>query len=365
MTRNVEVIFGCGLLRACGLCAALAVPQLATGVAMAGDVCGDKTCDKGFICQTYEMGSCTSEAPVDLGRAGAASVQPGADPIQCQTTTSYECVPGPCTVDTDCADGMVCHTSTISECMGGTTPACDSTASDCVVDVKAQPTSCTTTEVQKCVARYQLPCTTASDCGPGFACEEQASCWCTGTSGAAGGAESVDRTSEITPPQSNANEPNQQCGCEPSGTFACQLQVVACNLDSDCPSGLLCVANPNSACSIDPAGTTTCPAPDPAKVCQPKYGGSTVPPGGTGSSMGSGGQTSTLPPPTNDTGTTDAPAGHRHGGGHLGRPPVGQLPLGGWGCSVTYGTGAGASNLGSLALALGLAFGFRRRRAGK
>lgn len=364
--------------KALWLAAALAVPILTSRAALADEVCGDTTCGKGFVCQSYEMGRCSVPTRSDPGTpvaaggtVGVVPTAPGvgaassdgssAEPV-CETFTAYECVPAPCTADADCADGMVCHTYTNETCSGTDTPACPPDDPECVAP-PAEPVECTTSTTQQCVARYQLPCTTASDCGPGFTCEEQQSCWCSGSGPRSGTGEGGSSGDDEVPP--DVVEP-PDCGCAPTGTFACQLQTIACNADADCPSSLVCVDNPNGSCWMSSDGTSGCTTPDPAKVCQPQYyrGGSSV-----GGDAASGGQASippdgTVVPPSDEDDDDDTGSDDGIGNGHAGFGHHGPH-FGGFGCALATVPTLGQTGLSALLLSLGLTLGIRRRRARK
>jgi hypothetical protein len=343
---------------------ALVLPLLASNDANAQEICGDTTCSKGFVCQSYETGMC---ATYMLDQSIAPSGKEN-----CTTTTVFECVPGPCNVDLDCADGMLCHESSTTRCTATTRPSCDPSALDCMTGEDV-PESCTTTTGKQCVARYNLPCNSANDCGPGFACEEAQSCSCsgprsgTGTGGSAGSAVGVGATagsgavsvgqggSAGVATGDDAVEPNPDCGCEPAGVFACKLQTLACNADVDCPSGLVCVDNPMSSCAVSSDGTTNCSpvVPDPLRVCRPQSYGV-----GGGSAMGG-----VIPTP-GDPGDV-AGAGDDGEPGTSGPLPAGSLPIGHRGCSVALAPGLDQTGLLSLLLGVGLAFGVRGRRGRK
>lgn len=402
------------------ICAALAFPMLVANEAAADEVCGDTTCERGFVCRSYDIGKCdfggvatepadgASAAPSGGASAGIATPSIAVPPREdagtpsCESYTVHECVPAPCTADTDCADGMVCHTYTSQTCTGTAPTRCAPDQPDCVSE-PVPPPECTTTTTSQCVARYQLPCTTASDCGAGFTCEEQQTCWCSGSkphsepgaapaggsagvavpvavgSGAAasvasGGVSGV-ATDDVAVNDVAAEE-DPACGCAPSGTFACRLQTIACNADADCPSGLICVDNPAGACWAASDGTSGCTTPDPAKVCQPKYyGGSGM--GGVDDAVtvnDSSGSSPTSPPTTTvpkggvssgDAEPVDDDNGQNDHTQNTPVPGAHHQIGGGWGCSVNVTPGMQHSGILSLLVSVGLALGIRRRRARK
>jgi MYXO-CTERM domain-containing protein len=222
----------------------------------------DSECVKGWTCQVSGGSSCASPAcPPD------EKCEP--QPSDCVNVEYKSCQPGPCGLDSDCADGMVCYTHIESDCAPVT----------CGPGQECGTPSCGSKTESACVPRYVLPCTTASDCGSGFRCEsagEQCSC-----SGSAGGRE--DASDGGTPPP----EP-PDCTCEPSKELRCRATAVVCDDESDCSAGWSCVAvSSSSDCASQPTpspnsgaggGTPSAGAPPPdcrpsasVKQCVPPY----------------------------------------------------------------------------------------------
>jgi hypothetical protein len=123
--------------------------------------------------------------------------------------------------------------------------------------------NCTTTTTHQCTPRWQLPCQTAADCGPGFTCDEQQSCGCSG----GGGTTPPSGTS--TPPPTTQTPP--ACACTGTGKFACTVIPTVCNADSECLAGWTCQAiTSGTTCAVSSNGQQTCdPPPAVVKNCAP------------------------------------------------------------------------------------------------
>lgn len=253
----------------------------------------DAECPKGFTCQVTGASGCTSSA--------CAAGEDCPPPPPCDPQVYKSCEPGPCKVDSDCATGMVCYASTETDCSNIATPAC---APNEKCPPAPDPTPCTTTTVNTCVPKYDLPCQTATDCGDGFTCEHEQSCACSGGSAAAdagvatsgGGSGSNPRTPVPAPSGSGSADPapaptqipvpdpSPDCTCTTSVTARCEAKSITCTADSTCPSGWTCVTPPQvtPGCA-EPAhvigfdGGTTVPVCDPppttpaVSYCMPPY----------------------------------------------------------------------------------------------
>jgi hypothetical protein len=284
----------------------LVAAVLAAGVGtsrtvQAQEKCGETECPKGYTCETGTAG-CPAIACMD------GEVCKPCEPAQ----YSY-CVPAACETDADCGAHMKCAAIEQKECTGETAPATEPCEPNTECKVTAAPVEsveCTTTTIHQCQPQWTLPCETAADCGEGFACKEQESCWCSGSSGSvgggstgsagtatraapaggasSGGAAAVDEpvpaddlavddtgTAEdgvaVEGDMAVAPPPDEQCGCEPTGEFACKVVETACTQDSDCPADWTCEDNPMGVCWADSQGNSGCTPADPAKLCQPPY----------------------------------------------------------------------------------------------
>jgi MYXO-CTERM domain-containing protein len=241
-------------LRAAGVTLALsaaffASQMLSSNPAFAQAACGDETCGKGFTCETAQ-GAC------DLSCRVPASGE-GCEP--CDAQDVQYCAPAPCSADADCGVGMLCAEQINYDCptdpgTAPTDPDCppDSDCAERVAADEASP-SCTTTTVKICTPRWELPCTTASDCGPGFTCEETENCSSPGCSREEYGTCSTEVT------------------CVPTGTFSCVMVQTACTSDANCEEGWTCNDNGSGTCSSSSDGQTSCEPANPAKLCTPPY----------------------------------------------------------------------------------------------
>jgi MYXO-CTERM domain-containing protein len=401
--------------------AALATSFAASRMAQAQEKCGDTECPKGYACET--------------GTAGCPLID-CAEGEECRTCEPAEysyCIPAACETDADCGAHMKCAAIEQTECTGGTAPATEPCAAD--TECKAAPADvaeeCTTTTIHQCQPEWTLPCETAADCGEGFACKEQESCWCSGSSGsvgggvggstgtesgragaASGGASSVDvplpaddgavsdtgaaeDPSEPVGDTATAPPPDDQCGCEATGEFACEIVETACTKDSDCPADWTCQDNPMGSCWESSDGTSGCTQADPAKLCQPPYSdlgggygrgeastgattggddiavedGSTdnseppkaTDPDATGSDgSGDSGEHATSPVDTDDQGAAAPEEAEEEDGASEADAASSGTSMAGGGCSMSAGSG----HAGPFALVLAAAmaaFGLRRR----
>lgn len=325
----------------------LFAPLLVARAGLAQEACGDTSCPKGFSCEV-EPTACPAIDCVE------GPCQP------CVPNTVSVCRPGPCSADSDCADGMACADVEQTNCVATDT----SGGAPCVEGAcpeKPADASCSTTTSKQCLPRWALPCAADADCGAGFTCQEQEQCTCSGSTGTAtpgtastppssgsgsagsAGSDSAAPTPSGTPP----DRVPESCTCEPAGTKACVATQVACAADSDCPSAWSCRDNPSGACWADSNGNTGCTTADPAKLCFPPFS-DLVSGGGNGAvaTDGSGLPTTPKGDPGSGTPEVDQVAGSADGG-----------------CSIGNGRSGTQGELLALGLALGAALGLRRRRA--
>ncbi len=228
----------------------------------------DADCPKGFTCEESTATACTDPAPCAEGEDCPARDS------GCVSETISSCQSIDCASDSDCAEGMTCVEVEMERCAQPACPAdgeCPKPESTC----EAEPRS-------YCVPSYLLPCSADSDCGPGFSCREQEACACGGSAGnpePSPGAAPPDEgggSSGFAPADPDADPAempaeDENCGCEPSGEFACVLDQAACTSDADCQAGFTCEDNPNGVCWASPDGDMGCSTPDPAKLCMPPY----------------------------------------------------------------------------------------------
>jgi hypothetical protein len=235
----------------------------------------DADCPKGFSCEVTEQTACPDMAPCAGGDCR---------PVECDSEPVSSCVSIDCTSDSDCADGMACEAIATNDCPTQTCPA--------DAECPEVEESCEPQQRNYCVPKYLLPCTVSADCGAGFSCKERQSCGCSGSGSVdpepgapdSGGGDSGFAPAEdpdATPPAEDPAEPAEdpaepanraeECQCEPSGEFACELDRVACDSSADCQAGFTCEENPDGECWAASDGTSGCTEPDPPRLCMPPY----------------------------------------------------------------------------------------------
>jgi MYXO-CTERM domain-containing protein len=277
------------------------------------EIC-DLDCPQGTTCQI---------APVAC--PAIACADDSADCPRCDGPGTPYCAPAACESDSDCGGSMKCAEHQVYDCgSGATAPAIAPAAGDGDEPRTnlPEPPPCESSAIRQCTPRWQLPCTSDSDCGAGFRCEEGEAC--------------------SVPPfdPSSGEPPSNEVTCSPTGTFACVVVETACDDEADCPEDFVCVDNPNGTCSSSSSGETQCEPADPARVCAPRAV-ATPTTGGDVASATSG--------PSAEGGPTD----------YLGddvRSPEAS------GCALNAASPASPLALLST-LGLGLAFGARRRRS--
>jgi MYXO-CTERM domain-containing protein len=407
--------------------AALAASFGSVRTAQAQEKCGDTECPKGYTCETSTSG-CPDIACLE-----------GTDCKPCEPTEYSYCVAAECKTDADCGAHMKCAAIEQMDCAAPTAPATEPCAADTdckVAPAPDEPADCTTTTIHQCQPQWTLPCNADADCGEGFACKEQESCWCSGSAGsvgggstgsaatgtagssstssgagaaggaAAGGAGSIGvpmpADDSYAPVAENGAAssgdvaeppaPDESCGCEPTGEFACEAVETACSQDSDCPADWTCEDNPMGVCWADANGNSGCTPADPAKLCQPPYsdlGGGYVDARGEGTSDGTTGgdiavddtgSNSPEPPKAADgdaSGSATSGDDTSHSSSDPGAPEdadgeqsaapeadasSGETSIAGGGCSVSTGSGH-AGQFGLMLAAAMAALGLRRRSA--
>lgn len=362
----------------------VALATFSVKAAHASTSCGtDADCGKGFSCQVTGGAGCASPACPPGETCDAAP--------PCNDVVFKSCEPATCTTDSDCGADMVCYQASAVACP----------AIACAKGANCPPVVCDPAPKQ-CTPKYELPCTTDSDCGSGFSChfgEE-----CSGSTGSAdAGTPAIPSNPGAGGSAATPSSPPGTTTCTTSTIGSCQLTPVTCKTDSDCQTGWSCTditagygcaeagtssssasAGASSAADggapLPPASggsadgdagtpiTITCPSPPPPTYqCTPpgysavynsnagsgtltatgSAGGTSV---GTASAGGasSNGATSGAAPATPDRGAANGASGNAT-----------PTPTAATSCSVS--TPGGASNRGFVLLALGL-FGFIRRR---
>jgi Cys-rich repeat protein len=291
----------------------------------------DSDCTKGFTCQVVGATACPGTAcAVPPAGVDAEACPP---PPVCDPTVIKGCMPGPCTTDSDCATGMVCYADTYTSCPPPEpVPVCPKNA-DCAAPA-IDAGACTTTTVNSCVPRYDLPCKVASDCGDGFTCVPDTTTECSGggsagsgvangSTGTTSGPALLVDASPVTVGAEDASSPPPSCTTTVSSTSSCQANSIPCTTAANCPSTWTCVAQPEPATEICAGpvsldgGVDPCGTPDPTSpqsLCEPPYanlgsnfGGSTLLGTGTapvaaGSTPVNGGAPSSVSGPTSSSG---------------------------------------------------------------
>jgi hypothetical protein len=307
MSSNVFVWLRAPLLAGAAL--------LLANTASAQQCASNDDCDEGYACESAAKPCATID--IACAENDEECLKRAAEP--CAQDQDYkECRPAACEADGDCPASMVCHAHTEMTCptaAAGSAGSSDSgNAAAPLIAAPCQdtgdagvcggggaagggmagapstpPPTCTTTTVSQCTPRYALPCEHDADCGTGFKCVEQVQASCPGTG--AGGAGATPPPDQPQPEATDAGQPmalvaKPECTMMPTGTFACELQVVPCADDSACPATFECVSNPNRvSCGSGTAMTGTAGAgsatPTPAQDA-----GSAIPADGQGAGGG-------------------------------------------------------------------------------
>jgi MYXO-CTERM domain-containing protein len=255
-----------------------------TGICTAGfdgttECTTDADCGAGFVCESVGGTDCA----VPTCPEGTECPE-----VDCTSEEIFACVPdrSACTSDADCAEGLQCETYTYEQCSGGgSVPPC-APGEDCPQPEPVEP-ECETITESYCLPPYLGACTADADCGPGFTCEEYENCGCSssGSSGSSGGSDGgvppLPPDGSDVPPSEGT--PEEDCSCEPSGEFYCELVQVECTTDADCIDGFVCVDSPDAGvpCTITPDGTEECGEPvESPSLCLPESYGDWVGAGG-------------------------------------------------------------------------------------
>jgi hypothetical protein len=380
---------------------------LAPAAANAGQTCTSATdCQKGYDCVVVSATACA-------GTACAPNTPcPPAPP--CTSQETRECrVGATCVADGDCGANMVCHETSSGSC-GSAAPCKISAdgAADC-----PPPPDCTTTTTKTCAFKYNLPCSTAADCGDPTLFECADLTVCSVSAGVSGGGTTGSGTTGVgtataTPPTNTSTPapaptptatpttepapvpvpvdagvliaPLADAGrvpytwdaapvCQPSGVKYCRALPKTCTAAADCPASWTCLQTVSDiacpAIALADGATAPCPAPTNTTstpgVCAPDgtWAFDTVRGGAITAAAENGG----IPP--QGSGTYGTPTANTGAGGTTSAGP-GAAPtpapaapteaVSGGGCAVASGRTSGMAGL-LLALGALVALGRRRR----
>jgi hypothetical protein len=314
-------------------------------------------CQVGFECAVVGASSCPGAAPCAPGA-------PCTEPAPCTSVQEYGCVPANCTVDAQCAAGMVCHTWT-EDC-----PVTDCACAPDVPDCGCGVSQCDPKTVSMCTPRYVLPCKLDSDCGTNFTCEEEITGCASSGSGGSDAPAPIPGGSGAKPAPPDAAGgapaadpiPVPNCNSQPTGVFHCVAKDIACDDASDCPAGWHCEHAADVATPACPPGAECEPAAAPipsVSLCRPEYygvdssGGLETPTAGTDkgeNGSGSAGTSSTGTPNPQPQKPTDPNAADGDAESHESS-------------ACAMGHAPASSGALSLLVMLGALFSLKRRRA--
>ena len=241
----------------------------------------DADCPSGFSCQEAGATDCAVLCP-----PGETCPEP-----DCDSEVISACLPAECVTDADCPPELTCMTVGYSTCTNtAETPPCPpgETCTDGGVEGGSggDGETCTDETVSFCVPPYVAPCTTDTDCGPGFTCIPATSCVCSGSGSVTPLPDDPDGTEthpdEGDEPDGTGGSPDDDCQCEETGEMMCQAEVIACASDAECPTDWTCDSITAGVCTYDvETGVEECQYEETASVCLPPYyddwrGGSSI-----------------------------------------------------------------------------------------
>jgi hypothetical protein len=284
----------------------------------------DADCPTGFECHEY-----TSKVPTSVGTqepgfaeppcpegeecegSGSDEGDPNTDPVPPQRedeeteNTMKTCTPKMCDTDADCGGDLLCVLETY-ECPSQLTPD-RQPMSDCAdgedcgegapEEEESPPEAqepCEPETVGHCAPKWLAPCEADGDCGPGFTCEEAEMCWESsgGSTGSKPGAPDrvpcdpddedcgdQDSSDGFAPDPAEGEGEGEELpsdGCESTGEFYCELQIIDCSTD-ECPEGLVCISvdptNRQEDCAVSSDDEMDCPESEeqiPEQLCVPE-----------------------------------------------------------------------------------------------
>ncbi len=247
----------------------------------------DDDCGAGYVCTTYDWGTtdCDYSMPdcEDGDEACLEDAEMSMEDCETQTVTESYCQRAPCETDADCGEAMVCIEHVEEWCTGSGMEVCDENGEEC--EVIEEEEECGTDVYRECGYPYEGGCEQDADCGEGFACVPREICSCSsggdmdtdemydGEDMESGGDGEVPEMPEgdfgEASPGDEANPP--ECTCEPTGDNYCELQPIDCEIDADCPAGLLCSPSYSiSECEETPDGEEICTETETVSQCEPE-----------------------------------------------------------------------------------------------
>lgn len=241
----------------------LAASALAFAFVLAPLTASAKTCTTDAECNPNQK--CEETGSISIGACPPCAPDmecPACDPAPEQGEVTHECVDQPigCTTDADCPSYLSC----VANNAGVDCPPCEA-------GTECPPCAPTQTDDQKFCQYVQRSCETDAECGAGFAC-------------IASGAETCVGSAPTCAPNEDCPAPPEPV-CTKDETKSCQLQIVQCSTNADCPTDFSCEEVTEGGCS-----------------------GSTGSGSSGGASTGSGGGTDPAPPaPTPTPGAEPAP----------------------------------------------------------
>ncbi len=231
---------------------------LSVSSAASAECTSDADCADGYSCELIGGIACADAPPCIPGEECV-------EPEPCEAEEVYAClfVPPSCSSDADCEPGLVCETFDSFDCPVSS-PPCPADA-ECPEPVDAED-DCVEESESYCVPPYFASCATDADCGPGFACVADEICSCSGSAGSGSSGSSGGSTDPVPSPDAPdqpQNKDGEDCSCEPTGDFYCELIPVECVSDADCGEGLSCVTGPadDVVCTATPDGEASCEEP--------------------------------------------------------------------------------------------------------
>jgi MYXO-CTERM domain-containing protein len=319
--------------------------SLAIGQTAWAECTEDTDCEAGFTCELVGASACPGAPPCPEGEECP-------EPEPCESEEEYACLEAPvlCESDADCGESEACAEYPSFDCGTSPTPDC-APGEECPEPPPEE--DCVETSEAYCVPAFLAPCEADADCGAGFTCVQGEICSCSGGGGSGG----VPEPLPVPEEGGGQKDGEDDCICEPSGDFYCELIPVPCETAADCEAGFECLSYGSSdvPCTSTPDGGTDCPEPTASEsYCVPPEYGDYL----ENVADDSGAPVS---------GTPESEESPRGDGDAEGAPTDGATGGNGADTSTDEETGCSAGGAGGSStlwgVMLGLAVFFRRRRA--